>query len=76
MFLHTMDVKYGKLSYIQEVSREACERMYFYGSYHIGHIHILGLKSNEISTRSATLAGVSYKDGGCSGTIYSDPYGT
>jgi hypothetical protein len=45
MFSHTMDVFNGKHAYIQEISREACQQMHFYGTYQIGTTHIVGLKS-------------------------------
>lgn len=76
MFSHTMDVFNGKYSYIQEVSRKACQRMHFYGSYEISGTKISGLKPNSTETRPVTLAGSLDSDGKCSGGSYSDPYGT
>lgn len=76
MWSHTMDVYNGKYSYIEEVSREACERMHTYGSFEIADIYISGLKSNQTATRPVVLAGHVDNDGSCSGGAYSDPYGT
>jgi len=76
MFSHTMDVRNGKHAYVQEVSRDACIRMHTYGTYEAGFMHITGLKSNQTSTRPITLAGHLNDNGECSGTTYSDPFGT
>lgn len=76
MFSHSMDVYNGKYSYIKEVSREACRRMHFYGSFEIENAVITGLKVNHTTTRPVTLAGHVDHDGSCYGTTYSDPYGT
>lgn len=76
MFSHSMDVHNGKHAYIQEVSRDACWRMHVYGTYEIGNTRITGLKSNQTTTRPVTLAGHINTDGTCSGTTYSDPFGT
>lgn len=76
MFSHSMDVHNGKHSYIQEISEFACKRMHHHGTYELGSMYITGLKSNQTSTHPATLAGHVNNDGTCSGTTYSDPYGT
>lgn len=76
MWSHTMDVNNGKHAYIEEISRDACHRMHFSGTYHLYNTQIVGLKSNQTTTRPITLAGVLHQDGSCSGTTYSDPYGT
>jgi len=76
MFSHTMDVENGKYAYIQETSREACKRMHILGYFRMGHVYITGLKSNSSDSRPATLAGKLGSDGSCSGSAYSDPYGS
>ena len=63
MFSHTMDVHNGKYSYIQETSREACEKMHIMGYLQMGHIHITELKSNHTDSRAATLVGQMDNDG-------------
>ena len=76
MFSHSMDVHNGKHAYIEEITRDACQRMHIYGTYEIGHTRIVGLKPNQTTTRPMTLAGYVNNDGSCSGTTYSDPFGT
>jgi len=76
MFSHTMDVENGKYSYIQETSREACKYMYILGYFRMGHVYITGLKSNPSDSRPATLAGKLGSDESCTGSAYSDPYGS
>jgi len=74
MFSHTMDVHNGKYSYIDEVSREACQRMHTSGNFDLAGTLITGLKSNQTATRSLVLAGYVDNDGRCSEAAYSDPY--
>jgi len=50
--------------------------MHTYGTYEAGFMHITGLRSNQTSTRPITLAGHLNDNGECSGTTYSDPFGT
>jgi len=76
MFSHTMDVHNGKYSYIEEVSREACRRMHVYGNFEISGIRVTGIMPNQTITRPITLAGHVDNGGACSGSAYSDPYGT
>lgn len=76
MFFHTLDVYNRKYSYIEEISREICRRMYNYGTYQLGNTHITGLKSNQTTTRPITLTGSADSDGSCIGGAYSDSYGT
>jgi len=53
MFSHTMDVHNGKYSYIQETSREACEKIHIMGYLQMGHIHIIGHKPNQTLEQSS-----------------------
>jgi len=76
MFSHTMDVENGKYAYIQETSREACKRMHILGYFRMGNVYITGLKSNSSDSRPATLAGKLGSDGSCTGSAFSDPYGS
>lgn len=76
MFSHSMDVHNGKHAYIHEVSRDACRHMHTYGTYELNNIYLTGLRSNQTTTRPVTLAGHVNNDGSCSGTTYSDPFGT
>jgi len=76
MFSHTMEVHNGKYSYLHEVTREACHRLHLDGTIVIGSTTIAGIKPNSTASRPVTLAGGIDNDGTCSGTTYSDPYGT
>jgi len=76
MFSHSMDVFNGKYSFIQKVTREACRRMHTYGTFQLTETYIIGLKSNQTMIRPITLAGHVNSDRSCSGSAYSDPYGT
>ena len=76
MFSHSMDVFNGKYAYVEEVSREACQRMHTYGSFRIADTFITGIKPNQSTTRPVILAGRVDNDGTCAGSTYSDPYGT
>lgn len=76
MFSHTMDVLNGKYAYIEETSREACQRMHLLGIYRIGQTFINGLRSNQTISRPITIAGSLDNDGSCQGSAYTDPYGS
>jgi len=76
MFSHTLDVYNGKYSYIDEVTHEACQRMHSYGTFELSGTYIIGLKSNQTTTRPVILAGHVDTDGTCYGGAYFDPYGT
>jgi len=74
MFSHTMDVHNGKYFYIEEVFREACRRMHVYGNFEIAGTRVTGILPNQTLTRPVTLT---VDNGGtCSGSAYSDAYGT
>jgi len=76
IFFYTMDVHNGKYSYIEEVSREACRRMHVYGNFEISGTCITGITPNQTITHPITLAGHVDNGGACSGSAYSNPYGT
>jgi len=48
----------------------------YLGLFPMGYVYITGLKSNSSDSRPATLAGKLGNDGSCSGSAYSDPYGS
>jgi len=48
---------------------------YFLGIFS-GNVYITGLKSNSSDSRPATLVEKLGSDGSCSGSAYSDPYGS
>ncbi|KYN17050.1 hypothetical protein ALC57_10687 [Trachymyrmex cornetzi] len=76
MFSHSLDVHNGQFSYIADVTRDACKHMHTYGTFEMAGTRIIGLKSNQTASRPIVLAGHVDNDGGCSGSAYSDPYGT
>lgn len=77
MHSHISVVHNGRREYIQELSREACKRMHETGNFDLGRNGVItGLKSNSTATRGLSLAGTAAMDGSCTGTQYSDPYGT
>jgi len=57
-------------------SREACRCMHVYGNFEISGTRVTGITLNQTITRPITLAGHVDNGGACSGSAYSDPYGT
>lgn len=76
MFSHTMDVANGKFAYIHEVTQQACLSMHNYGSFSISSTIITGLKVNQTTTRPVLLAGKLDSNGACSGSAFTDDYGS
>lgn len=76
MSSHVSIVSNGQIDYIEYVSHDACREMHRYGTTRVGQTIITGLRVNQTSTSSLTLAGNIKDNGECRGTSYSDPYGT
>lgn len=78
MHSHVSIVHGGKRAYLHEMTISNCKRIHETGTIDLGgrDRYITGLRSNSTSTRSITLAARTSVDGRCSGTQYSDPYGT
>ena len=77
MFSHTSIVPYGTNEYIREISGEECRDLHHHGSFSLGNGHIIqGIKVNSTVTHPLILAGSLTNEGSCSGTQYSDPFGT
>lgn len=78
MHSHVSIVHGGRRAYLHEMTADNCKRIHETRSMDLGgkEGYIVGLKSNSTSSRSITLAGHAAADGRCSGTQYSDPYGT
>lgn len=76
MFSHTSDVANGKASYVYEVSRDVCLRMYEHGSLQIEKTLIMGISGNHSVNHPITMAGQVTMDGACKGSAYSDPFGS
>lgn len=77
MHSHVSIVHNGRKQYLLDISHELCKQMQLNGMFNIGYnSQITGLKRNATDSRSITLAGSVGTDGACSGSQYSDPYGT
>ncbi|KMQ89865.1 hypothetical protein RF55_10448 [Lasius niger] len=67
----------GKADYIHETGYTLCLRKFQDKTFSLGAGNVIhGLKANQTSFHSLTLAGRISNDGSCKGTQYSDPYGT
>jgi hypothetical protein len=76
-FSHTSAVANGYIEYLEELTLEQCERMHSLRAIRFGYnVEITGLGMNQTTSRAITFAGKIGYDGQCSGTVYSDPYGT
>ncbi|KAL6417424.1 hypothetical protein ACFW04_012756 [Cataglyphis niger] len=77
MHSHVSAVHNGRADYIHETGYSLCRRMFQDGTFSLGAGNIIyGLRANQTSFHSLTLAGRISNDGNCKGTQYSDPYGT
>lgn len=77
MHSHISLVHNGLADYIQEVGYTRCSRMFQDGTISLGIARFInGLKPNQTTTRSITLAGLIGDEWSCKGTQYFDPYGT
>lgn len=77
MHSHISDVLNGRMQYILDVTSEQCKRMHETGLLKIGYnTDITGLQVNHTNFHAVLLAGNVDTDGSCSGSQYSDPYGT
>lgn len=60
-----------------ETNFNVCRRLHDSGGLVLGNsMYLMGLKVNQTSSRGITLASWIGNDGKCSGTQYSDPFGT
>lgn len=77
MHSHVSIVHNGQHEYLVDISRKQCLQMHQDGTLSLGqNAYLTGLKTNSTESRSITLAGTINQEGRCSGTQYSDPYGT
>lgn len=77
MHSHVSAVQNGREQYLYTSTRQTCERMINAGTLYLTQSTMFtGIKPNSTTSRGVTLAGVIRNDGSCSGTTYSDPYGT
>lgn len=77
MHSHISIVQNGQASYLEHVTTDKCNRMHQDGVTNIGLYNVIsGLKVNDTSTHSVTIAGKIDVNGKCSGVPYTDPYGS
>ena len=77
MCSHSSIVANGYSEYIHDVTRDQCNQMHAIGTFLVTpSLQISKLKVNETLFHSVTLAGSVTPNGDCTGTQFSDPYGT
>lgn len=77
MHSHVSAVHNGRADYVQETGYSQCLRMFQDGILSFGDNNLVtGIKVNQTTYRSITIAGRVQVDGYCKGTQYNDPYGT
>lgn len=77
MHSHVSLVNDGRREYIMEINSETCLRLHMTGALRIGDNHLItGIGANQTVKTALTLVGTISNDGSCTGTGYSDPYGT
>lgn len=76
MHSHSSIVKNGFIEYMKEVPREACFELHRTQRYITATGIFEGLNLNGTTNRAVTFAGRVDESGSCSGTFYSDPYGS
>lgn len=73
---HNSIVLNGRREYLLQIPSDSCRQLHQSGIMSIGNIQLTGFRTNSTESRSVVLAGSLSTDGTCSGTQYSDPYGT
>lgn len=77
MHSHSSVVNQGRQIYLVDMDESACKRMHLTRSIQLTPAAtIIGIAVNSTTRRTITLAGSLDNAGSCSGTTYSDPYGT
>lgn len=77
MHSHISAVHNGRREYIRETSAETCKKLHETGTVFLGNNALLtDLKINATAYHAITFAGTLGVDGTCTGTQFSDPYGT
>lgn len=76
MSSHISAVHNGRREYLQEVGEQGCRRLHETGATRIASATIDRIQRNTTNLRSVTLAGSTTVDGRCSGSQYTDGYGT
>ena len=74
---HISAVNNGQSEYIHELSHQQCNTLHSSGKISLDkNLQISNLKVNQTSYHNVLLAGSLARNGDCSGTQYSDPFGT
>jgi len=73
---HVFVVHNGRREYLLEIGEQACRRLHDTGAITIGNAVLDQIAKNTTNLRSAMLAGAVSVDGRCSGSQYSDGYGS
>lgn len=77
MHSHISVIHNDKRNYIREISAENCKKLLDTGTIFLGNNALIsGIKVNSTSSHSLTYAGTIGVDGSCTGTQFTDPYGT
>lgn len=76
MYSHVSIVHNGRREYLQEIGEHACRRLHETGSFRIANAVVDRIIGNATNLRSVTLAGSATADGKCSGSQYTDGYGS
>lgn len=77
MHSHISVVRNGRADYVHETGYTQCLRLFQEGTISIGaEDRLHGIRANQTTSYSITLAGKINNDGSCKGVQYSDPYGT
>ena len=77
MHSHSSIVASDHSEYIYDVTRDQCNQMHTIGTFLVSFsLQISKLKVNETSFHSVTLGGSVTPNGDCTGTQFSDTYGT
>ncbi|KAL6256716.1 hypothetical protein P5V15_011643 [Pogonomyrmex californicus] len=76
MHSHVSIVSDGRKVYIKEVGWQTCQKIHETGTFALGTAFVDRLIVNATNHRSVTMAGQTHADGRCSGTQYTDGFGT
>ncbi|KAL6256664.1 hypothetical protein P5V15_012780 [Pogonomyrmex californicus] len=76
MLSHVSIVTEGRKQYEKEIGAYNCQKIHETGSIAIGTAFVDRLLNNATNHRSVVLAGQAFIDRRCTGTQYTDGYGT
>lgn len=77
MHSHISTVLFGRVEYLYELSYRQCKQMHELGETRLfDNVIVDRLVKNGTTRRSIPLAGTTDYNGGCTGSTYTDPFGT